>query len=78
MDTNFSKDDLAFRDEVRSFFKEEFDHDMAKRLADNHGDDYKSSIIKWQKKLYNKGWIAPGWPKEYGGTGWTDTQKFIF
>ena len=55
-----------------------FDHDMAKRLADNHGDDYKSSIIKWQKKLYNKGWIAPGWPKEYGGTGWTDTQKFIF
>jgi hypothetical protein len=52
MDTNFSKDDLAFRDEVRSFFKEEFDHDMAKRLADNHGDDYKSSIIKWQKKNY--------------------------
>ena len=37
MDTNFSNDDLAFRDEVRSFFKEEFDHDMAKRLADNHG-----------------------------------------
>ena len=78
MDTNFSKDDLAFRDEVRSFFKEEFDHDMAKRLADNHGDDYKSSIINWQKKLYDKGWIAPSWPKEYGGTGWTDTQKFIF
>ena len=53
MDTNFSEDDLAFRDEVRSFFKEEFDHDMAKRLADNHGNDYKSSIIKWQKKSYS-------------------------
>ena len=51
MDTNFSKDDLAFRDEVRSFFKEEFDHDMAKRLADNHGDDYKSSIFRLSKKI---------------------------
>jgi alkylation response protein AidB-like acyl-CoA dehydrogenase len=31
-----------------------------------------------KKKLHAKGWIAPGWPKEYGGTGWTSTQKFIY
>ena len=78
MDTNFSKDDIAFRDEVRKFFDDEFDSSLAKNLGDGHGDNYKESIIAWQKKLYKKGWIAPNWPKEYGGTGWTDTQKFIY
>ena len=39
MDTNFSNDDLAFRDEVRSFFKEEFDHDMANI----------NTLFKWTK-----------------------------
>jgi alkylation response protein AidB-like acyl-CoA dehydrogenase len=28
--------------------------------------------------LYKKGWVAPAWPVEYGGTGWTSTQRFIF
>ncbi len=78
MDTNFSKDDIAFRDEVRKFFDDEFDSTLAKNLGDGHGDNYKESIIAWQKKLYKKGWIAPNWPKEFGGTGWTDTQKFIY
>lgn len=78
MDTNFSKDDIAFRDEVRKFFDDEFDSSLAKNLGDGHGDNYKESIVAWQKKLYKKGWIAPNWPKEYGGTGWTDTQKFIY
>ena len=29
-------------------------------------------------KLYERGWIAPDWPVEYGGTGWTALQKYIF
>ena len=78
MDTNFSKDDITFRDEVRKFFNDEFDSTLATNLGDGHGDNYKESIIAWQKKLFKKGWIAPNWPKEYGGTGWTDTQKFIY
>lgn len=75
MDINFAQQDLEFRDEVREFFAEEFDADQMNKAAK---DDYRGSIIKWQKKLYKKGWIAPGWPKEYGGTGWTPTQKFIY
>jgi alkylation response protein AidB-like acyl-CoA dehydrogenase len=75
MDINFAPQDLEFRDEVRQFFAEEFD---AEQLAKDSKDNYKATIVKWQKKLHQKGWIAPGWPEEYGGTGWTSTQKFIY
>ena len=32
----------------------------------------------WHRILYKKGWIAPLWPKEYGGTGWSITRRFIW
>ena len=78
MDINFSAKDLAFRDEVRDFFATEFDADTAHKLSGVQTADYKPAIVSWQKKLNAKGWIAPGWPKEYGGTGWSATQKFIY
>ena len=78
MDINFSDEDVAFRDEVREFFDKEYDSEVSKRQADNHSSDYKSSIVAWQKKLHAKGWIAPDWPVEYGGTGWSSTQKYIY
>lgn len=78
MDINFSPEDVAFRDEVRDFFDKEYDIEASKRQADNHSSDYKSSIVSWQKKLHTKGWIAPDWPVEYGGTGWSSTQKYIY
>jgi alkylation response protein AidB-like acyl-CoA dehydrogenase len=34
--------------------------------------------MEWHRILYKQGWVAPHWPKEDGGTGWTPTQKFIF
>jgi alkylation response protein AidB-like acyl-CoA dehydrogenase len=78
LDINFSAEDVAFRDEVREFFDKEYDSEVSKRQADNHSSDYKSSIVAWQKKLHGKGWIAPDWPVEYGGTGWSSTQKYIY
>ena len=67
MDINFSPEDIAFRDEVRAFFAEAYDEELQARLA---GDDtYRDAVIEWQKRLYDKGWIAPGWPAEYGGPG---------
>ena len=78
MDIKFSADDLAFRDEVREFFATEYDANAAQQADPNNGEAYKAAIVAWQKKLHAKGWIAPGWPVEYGGTDWTATQKFIF
>lgn len=78
MDIKFSADDLAFRDEVREFFATEYDANAAQQADPNNGEAYKAAIVAWQKKLHAKGWVAPGWPVEYGGTDWTATQKFIF
>tara|TARA_B110000503_G_scaffold113348_1_gene170132 strand:+ start:7585 stop:8808 length:1224 start_codon:yes stop_codon:yes gene_type:complete len=78
VDINFSAQDLEFRDEVRQFFANEYKPTQVSPEGVKPEDEYKDAMIRWQKKLYAKGWIAPGWPKEYGGTGWTVTQKFIY
>lgn len=76
MDTSFSPEDLAFKEEVGAFFDEAFTDDLRARIKDPKA--YKEAIVEWQKKLYEKGWVAPNWPVEYGGTGWTPTQNYIF
>ena len=78
MDTSFAPEELAFRDEVRSFFAEAYDEDIQARLGSEDPAVYKPAVIEWQKRLHARGWIAPGWPVEYGGTGWDATQQFIY
>jgi len=77
MHVSFSDEDLAFRDEVRAFFRDELPGDIrAKQDAaiELEPEDH----IRWQQILYRKGWIATNWPVEYGGTGWTPVQKYIY
>ena len=79
MDLSFSKEDLAFRDEVRAFIAEAYDEDLRTRNAQSkNGYLDKQSMLKWQRALYRKGWAAPNWAVEYGGPGWTPAQKYIF
>ncbi len=79
MDIDFSPEDLAFRDEVRAFIDEAFDDDMRARAAQSKtGGIGRVAQIRWFKRLGARGWMAPDWPVEYGGTGWTQAQKFIF
>ena len=79
MDLDFSQGDLAFRDEVRAFIAQAFDDDMRAHMGQSknaHID--KTGQVRWWKRLNEKGWMAPDWPVEYGGTGWTHAQKYIF
>lgn len=78
MDTAFAPEDIAFRDEVRAFFDSAYDDELDARLNTPDPAVFKPAIIEWQKRLFEKGWIAPGWPKEVGGTGWDDTKAFIY
>lgn len=75
MDISFSPEEQTFREEVRSFFAEHFTEELQERLR---GTGFKDAIVDWQRTLYDRGWIAPNWPEEYGGTGWTPTQKYIY
>ena len=78
MDTSYTAEDLAFRDEVRDFFSQSYDEELQARLASGEPKVYKQAVIEWQKRLHEKGWIAPNWPVEYGGTGWNATRQFIY
>ncbi|MEM8563675.1 MAG: acyl-CoA dehydrogenase family protein [Pseudomonadota bacterium] len=78
MDTSFTPDDLAFRDEVRAFFAKEYTEDLRARVASTDPKVFKAALVEWQKCLHKQGWVASNWPKEIGGTGWNPTQQFIF
>ncbi len=77
MDLEFSPEDIAFQQEVRTFIAENYPDSL--RGKQDEGDDLaKEDYLSWHRILARKGWVAPGWPVEYGGTGWTATQKFIW
>ncbi len=77
MDFDFSPEELAFRDEVRAFLAGSFPADL-KEKVDAGVRLGKDELVRWQKILYEKGWAAPTWPVEHGGTGWTPVQRHIF
>ena len=79
MDVAFTAGEIAFREEVRRFLDEAFDDDLRDKLAGVEVSPYlKEAMVEWQNRLNQKGWLAPGWPVEYGGQDWTITQHFIF
>jgi alkylation response protein AidB-like acyl-CoA dehydrogenase len=77
MDLNFTPEQLAFRDEVRSFLRAELPADIAGKIKNGLpvlAQDY----TRWQKILFKRGWGAPGWPTQFGGPGWDPVQMHIF
>ncbi len=77
MDMNLSPEDAAFRKEVRAFIAKKLPPEI-KRKIEKGIKLAKEDFVRWQKILFEKGWIAPNWPKEHGGTGWTPMQRHIF
>jgi alkylation response protein AidB-like acyl-CoA dehydrogenase len=78
MDVNFSPEELEFRDEVRAFLLDNLPADMRDRVR--RGDDGRvdHDIRTWQRTLHARGWGAAWWPKQFGGTGWSKAQQFLF
>lgn len=72
-------DDQEFRAQVRSFLKEALTPELrrAGQLMTSVFADF-DATMKWHRILHDKGWVAPDWPEEYGGTGWTLTQRYAF
>src|ERR1700716_4640040 len=76
MELSLSREDAAFRDEVRAFIAKNYPHEM--RVPNPETDLTKEQMLLWHRILNKKGWIAPLWPKEYGGDAPAASQRVIF
>ena len=77
MDLNYSEADNAFRDDVRTWLAAHLDDDLRFKIL-NHRRLQKDDLVRWHRKLAEKGWSVPAWPLEWGGTGWNATQRHIW
>jgi alkylation response protein AidB-like acyl-CoA dehydrogenase len=77
MNLEFTAEERAFREEVRSFFSETVPCEWLTRVRAGLRLE-PQELIAYQQALAARGWGAPTWPKEYGGTGWGPAQLYIF
>ncbi len=81
VDFHDNNDEAAFRTQVRSFISDEFlprRNKMREEARAAQPFDRPPTQREWEKELANRGWIAPAWPKQYGGAGLSVMQQFIF
>ncbi|HYX66777.1 MAG TPA: acyl-CoA dehydrogenase family protein [Burkholderiales bacterium] len=77
MDLNYSGEELAFRDEVRAWLRANLPADLREK-GERYAHLSKDDLLRWHKLLAKQGWVAPAWPKEWGGTGWNVVQRYLF
>ena len=77
MDLRFTPEEIAFRAEVRAFIRDSLPENIRRKMAEAR-TLAKEDIVTWQRILNKKGWAVAAWPVEYGGTGWTPMQQYIF
>ena len=79
MNLDWSAADIQFRDEVRDFLDTGLTADLRKagRSLTSVYAHY-DVMMAWQRILYAKGWVAPAWPVEFGGCGWSVVQRYIW
>ena len=77
MDLAFTPEEQSFREEVRTWVQANLPKDIAHKV--HHALRLtREDMQNWAKILGKKGWLAFGWPKEFGGPGWTAIQKHLF
>lgn len=79
MDADIDQELEGFRDEVRSFLRSKLTPDILERSKRQAGLAADPELgVWWHRTLNEKGWAAPAWPQEYGGTGWDVTRRHVF
>jgi hypothetical protein len=77
MDLNYSPEELAFRDQVRGWLRDNLPADLRDKMA-AYADLSKEDLLRWHRILARQGWVAPSWPREWGGIDWDVVQRYIF
>jgi len=77
MELRFTDEELAFRREVREFFRSALPADIRSKCVLGQRLS-KQELKRWTRILYDKGWATPAWAPEWGGTGWSAVKQYIF
>jgi len=77
VDLNYSPEEAAFREDVRAWLAASLPQDLKDKVA-SYAHLSKDDLLRWHRILAKQGWVAPAWPKEWGGTGWNVVQRYIF
>ncbi|MDV4145275.1 acyl-CoA dehydrogenase family protein [Shimia sp. FJ5] len=71
-----SAEDAAFRAEIRDFVAKTLHPETREKVALG-APLAREDFARWQRSLYEKGWVAPAWPAEHGGPGWSARERLI-
>ncbi|MEG0675312.1 MAG: acyl-CoA dehydrogenase family protein [Comamonas sp.] len=77
MDLAFTPEEQSFREEIRTWVRAHLPEDIAHKVR-NDLHLTRDDLQRWAKILGKKGWLGYGWPKEFGGPGWSAVQKHLF
>ena len=77
MDLAFTPEEQAFREEVRAWIRSHLPEDIAHKVR-NALRLSRDDLQRWAKILGSRGWLGHGWPKQFGGPGWSAVQKHLF
>ncbi|WP_116134229.1 acyl-CoA dehydrogenase family protein [Tropicimonas sp. IMCC34043] len=75
-DLLITPEDDAFRKQIRDFAARELDPDTRAKVA-RGAPLSREDFLGWHLSLHAVGWVAPSWPTEHGGPGWTARQRMI-
>jgi alkylation response protein AidB-like acyl-CoA dehydrogenase len=77
LDLEYTAAERAFRDEVRDFVRKNLPAGLAAKVHEGKRLS-REDFLCWHRILATQGWVAAGWPAEFGGPGWTPVQQHIF
>jgi alkylation response protein AidB-like acyl-CoA dehydrogenase len=83
VDFRDTQEEAAFRREVRTFLQQNLPQgwgtpDYESQFSGPEDPERQAMEKEWRKKLSARGWLAPHWPKEYGGAGMSPVEQFVF
>ncbi|WP_336085853.1 acyl-CoA dehydrogenase family protein [Nocardia sp. SSK8] len=72
-----SPEELAFRDELRQFYRTEIPAEIRDRVKYGH-ELSRDDIVTANKILNDHGLAVPNWPVAWGGKDWTPMQRHLW
>ena len=76
MQPTYTREAEEYREKVQAFLAEKLPADWH-GLGRLEGDDIHTFVTDWRKTLHEAGYLAPGWPVEYGGGGLSALEQVI-